>query len=78
MKKSLVIISFAFIFLLSMSIVSANFWDWLNGDATTTVKSGSSQLGRESGTSNECPSGWTQIFYPSNGEKKECCVPRPK
>ena len=34
MKKSLVIISFAFIFLLSMSIVSANFFDWLNGGAT--------------------------------------------
>jgi len=34
MKKSLMIISFAFIFLLSMSIVSANFFDWLNGDVT--------------------------------------------
>ena len=34
MKKSLMIISFAFIFLLSMSIVSANFFDWLNGGAT--------------------------------------------
>ena len=49
MKKSLVIISFAFIFLLSISIVSANFWDlitgkviqddgwtqWFNGDTPT-------------------------------------------
>ena len=34
MKKSLMLISFAFIFLLSMSIVSANFFDWLNGDVT--------------------------------------------
>ena len=33
MKKSLVIISFAFIFLLSMSVVSAGFFDWLTGDA---------------------------------------------
>ena len=34
MKKVLVIISFAFIFLLSVSIVSAGFFDWLNGDVT--------------------------------------------
>jgi len=40
MKKSLVIISFAFIFLLSMSIVSANFFDWLNGDVTVTKGGG--------------------------------------
>ena len=40
MKKSLVIISFAFIFLLSMSIVSANFFDWLNGDVAVTVGGG--------------------------------------
>ena len=40
MKKGLVIISFAFIFLLSMSIVSANFFDWLNGGATRTSNSG--------------------------------------
>ena len=33
MKKSLVIISFAFIFLLSMSIVSAGFFDWITGNA---------------------------------------------
>ena len=32
MKKSLVIISFAFIFLLSMSVVSAGFFDWITGD----------------------------------------------
>ena len=40
MKKSLVIISFAFILLLSMSIVSAGFWDWLNGDVVRTSGSG--------------------------------------
>src|SRR3989344_2730670 len=40
MKKSLVIISFAFIFLLSMSIVSANFFDWLNGEVAVTVGGG--------------------------------------
>ena len=40
MKKSLMIISFAFIFLLSMSIVSANFFDWLNGDATIKAVKG--------------------------------------
>ena len=31
MKKSLVIISFAFIFLLSLSVVSAGFFDWITG-----------------------------------------------
>lgn len=36
MKKSLLIISFAFIFLLSMSFVSAGFFDWLTGDAIGT------------------------------------------
>src|SRR3989344_9621097 len=39
MKKSLVFISFAFIFLLSISIVSAGFWDWLNGDVTSKAYS---------------------------------------
>ena len=43
MKKDLVIISFAFIFLLSVSIVSAGFFDWLTGDATT--KTGSTDIG---------------------------------
>ena len=33
MKKSLVILSFIFIFLLSMSIVSAGFFDWITGNA---------------------------------------------
>ena len=36
MKKSLVIISFAFIFLLSLSFVSAGFWGWLTGKPTLT------------------------------------------
>ena len=40
MKKSLIVISFAFIFLLSMSIVSAGFWDWLNGDVTSPSMKG--------------------------------------
>ena len=31
-NKSLVIISFAFIFLLNVSIVSAGFFDWITGD----------------------------------------------
>ena len=34
MRKSLVIISFAFIFLLSMTFVSAGFFDWLTGKPT--------------------------------------------
>ena len=55
MKKSLVIISFAFIFLLSMSIVSAGFFDWLTGDATArtgTQRDGvrTSVAGADSGT----------------------------
>ena len=40
MKKSLVIISFAFIFLLSMSIVSAGFFDWITGDAIRKEQTG--------------------------------------
>ena len=37
MKKSLLIISFAFIFLLTLSVVSAGFFDWLTGDVQRSV-----------------------------------------
>ena len=40
MKKSLVLISLAFIFLLSVSVVSAGFFDWLTGDVTVQKQSG--------------------------------------
>lgn len=39
-EKSTVIISFAFIFLLSVSFVSANFFDWLTGDVTRSELAG--------------------------------------
>ena len=56
MKKGLVIISFAFIFLLSISIVSAGFFDWLTGDATeggTSLRVRTSVAGGDDG---ECDS----------------------
>ncbi len=39
MKKSLMLISFAFIFLLSVSVVSANFFDWITGDVGSRIQS---------------------------------------
>ncbi len=45
MKKSLVIIGFAFIFLLSISIISAGFFDWLNGGAVRSFEPASQDLG---------------------------------
>ena len=76
MKKSLVIISFAFIFLLSMSIVSASWFSDLFDGSSTGVSTNRVSL-RSSGSSSTsfCPRGWTQIFYLLNGNENKCCVP---
>src|SRR3989344_9655640 len=76
MKKSLVIISFAFIFLLSMSIVSASWFSDLFDGSSTGVSTNRVSL-RSSGSSSTsfCPRGWTQIFYSLNGKENKCCVP---
>ena len=75
MKKSLVFISFAFIFLLSMSVVSANFWDWLNGDLVRKRASdGDTLVPAERTKSTECPTGWIQATF----TKEKCCVPKPQ
>ena len=62
MKKSLIV--FAFIFLLSVSVVSAGFFDWLTGDATSTTSTGPSLVrttsvadGGEGGTSSTSVAG---------------------
>ena len=83
MKKSLMIISFAFIFLLSMSIVSASWFSDLFGGSSTGVPTGvradsTNRVSlRSSGSSSTsfCPRGWTQIFYLLNGNENKCCVP---
>ena len=82
-RKSLVIISFAFIFLLSMSIVSASWFSDLFGGSSTGVQTGvradsTNRVSlRQSGYSSTsfCPRGWAQIFYPLNGKENKCCVP---
>ncbi len=55
MKKSLMLISFAFIFLLSVSVVSANFFDWITGDVgSRTIQSPSipKSIDKSDGTTN--------------------------
>jgi len=81
MKKSLMIISFAFIFLLSMSIVSASFFDWLTGDVAKRAKDAKARVGKvqdradrlavkASESTGGCPRGYTQ----STSIKEQCCV----
>ena len=75
-RKSLVIISFAFIFLLSMSIVSASwFSDLFDGSSTGVSTNRVSLRSSGSGSTSFCPRGWTQIFYLLNGNENKCCVP---
>lgn len=58
MKKSLVIISFAFILLISMSFVSANFFDWLTGD---TIRAKVSHFNADDSSRTSFSSGWSPV-----------------
>ena len=80
------ILSISLILLISLSLVSAGFWDWLNGDVT--ARTGASAglptrtSGGDSGTSSRtsfarfgasgnCPNGWTSTEAAGDGS---CCV----
>ena len=80
------ILSISLILLISLSLVSAGFWDWLNGDVTSKAgKAGlapTSVSGGDSGTSSRtsfarfgasgnCPNGWTSTEAAGDGS---CCV----
>ena len=85
-KKSLMILSISLILLISISFVSANFWDWLNGDVTRIGGTGSVRPARQSEgdsfsstrtsfssarLSGYCPFGWSEI---SSSTGSICCV----
>jgi len=77
------ILSISLIFLISLSFVSAGFWDWLTGDVTGKVglapTSVSSDLGSNSRTSTSsrfgaagnCPRGWDPA---KTIDDKDCCT----
>ena len=52
-----------------MTLVSANFWDWVTGDAVVVpnVAGGSRDV--------VCPQGWLTVLAKEGGN---CCIKKPK